>query len=88
MASLVIAYTACTSLICTSFNDLACVDPKYLNWPTSYSTNLLIHTSVDSLGFMMLTTILLELQLFLQSFGELLEFFILASKKIEIISES
>ena len=62
-AGLVMAECACASLICTSLMlfapSLVCVEPKYLNWPTSSSVFPFIHMLKDGFGLMLLTRILL-----------------------------
>ena len=50
IASLVIAECACASLIiifCIDVPSLVCVDPRYLNWPTSSSVFSFISMVVD-----------------------------------------
>ena len=50
ITSLDMAKCACACLIFTSFVDvpsLVCVDPKYLNWPTSSSALSFIQMLVD-----------------------------------------
>ena len=92
------AERACASLTFTFFIDvpsLVCVDPNYLNWPTSSGVFNLINVwswfdavdenfafvGADS-DFHAVSTFC-----FLQSFGELSEFFFTVSQQLDVVSK-